>query len=796
MKAWLWRAALLVSLMSGSPLIWAGSVELSEEQLHWITLHPVLRVGVVEGLIPFEYISGGRLRGRSLQYLQFVTAATGLQFTYVPGKTMAAREEMLLQGQVDLLSSHLHFRSEPASKGLVALVYHTTSPIIVTRVDSPGIFDLEQLQGKTVMIPDVEHYETIFRRKATKAYLIRSTSAMEMLTMVKEGRADAVVASETFLMPYLYRRFQGVLEISGVVGSQMLDVSMAVRTDHVMLRSILEKVLGSITAEQRNAIYENWYHDLDVDAPSLLSIANHYMHVLIIGTLAFAGLCALVYRGHRLRRRALRNEQEKSRFLAVMNHEIRSPMNAVLAALELLEHTQLSLQQRHFAHLANSGANTLVRLLDDILETSRSTVKPIRLTAESTDVTALVQGVVGLHRLRAREKHLELSPHIQAQLPLLLLDSTRLTQIFHNLLSNAVKFTDAGGIDIDVQVVGLTGHAGRLQIEVRDTGIGISAQVQASLFRAYAQDSQSYKRSGGTGLGLVICQQLVNLMSGTLTLKSELGAGTTVTICLPVVAASQAVELPQVEASSALLASSALQILVVEDTLANQEVLRAQIRSFGAWPVVAADAAQARALFAQAVYDLTLMDCDLPDEDGYSVARGLRAFEQQLGRTRCPIIAISALTGEQHLQRCLEAGMDAALSKPIGLGQLRKAIERWCNVTLADPIVSLIAPVLDQAGINREMATDLGSLIKAIALCDRPSALHAAHRLHGAALIMEWSAMGEATEHLENLLRTRVSWDSPFYAQAVRALLQQWTDLGGYMQLDALPANRAHRMQP
>jgi two-component system sensor histidine kinase EvgS len=167
-----------------------------------------------------------------------------------------------------------------------------------------------------------------------------------------------------------------------------------------------------------------------------------------------------------------------------------------------------------------------------------------------------------------------------------------------------------------------------------------------------------------------------------------------------------------------------------------------------------------------------------------------------LGRTRCPIIAISALTGEQHLQRCLEAGMDAALSKPIGLGQLREVIERWCDVTLADPIVSLIAPVLDQAGINREMAADLGSLIKAIALCDRQSALHVTHRLRGAALIMEWSAMGEAAEHLENLLRTQAEWDDPFYTQALRALLQQWNDLDGDMQLDALPAIRVHRMQP
>jgi two-component system, NarL family, sensor histidine kinase EvgS len=653
-----WTGLLLLLIVGCSKPAWAGPVELSTEERQWIKQHPVLRVGVVADLIPFEYIQDGVPRGRSMQYLEFVTAATGLEFTYVPGKTMAERTSMLLDGQVDLLSSYMRFRSESAASSIKLLTYHTTSPIIVTRLDSPGIFDLEQLQGKTVVVPDVEHYEEMFKERATQLHLIRSTSALEMLTMVKDGRADAVVASETFLMPYLYRQFQGVLGTSGVVGSQVLDVSMAVRSDEVMLFSILEKVLGSITAEQRQGIYEHWYHDLEVDVPSLLSITSHYWHVFILGALALISLCALVYRGQRQRRMAVRNEQEKTMFLAVMSHEIRSPMNAVLAAMELLGHTRLNQHQRHLAHLANSGANALERLLDDVLKTSGSTAVPLRLAVEPTDVTALVQGVVGLHRLRAREKHLDLNPYIQAQLPLLWLDSARLTQVFHNLLSNAIKFTDTGGVDIDLRLVTSHADAQQLQIEVRDTGIGISDAVQAALFRPYSQDSQSYKRAGGSGLGLVICQQLVGLMKGTLTLTSEPGVGTTVTICLPVTVAPEPVVLPETEAVSPQTTASGLQILVVEDTFANQEVLRAQVSSFGCQAVIAADAAQARALFADSAYDLILMDCDLPDQDGYSLVCELRAFELQHERMRSPIIAISALTGEQHRQRCFDAGME------------------------------------------------------------------------------------------------------------------------------------------
>lgn len=794
MRQCLCRIPLLLWLLAGASLTQASTVELSPEERQWIASNPVLRVGVVENLIPFEYMKEGRLYGRSKQYLDILTEATGLQFVYVPGETMAIREQMLVDGKIDIKSSHLHYESEPSSAAITTLVYYSTSPIIVTRVDRADIFDIDQLQGKTVMIPNVEYYEQMFREHSTQANLIKSISVLDMLNRVKDGSADAVVATETFLMPYLYRQFKGVLEASGVVGSHRLDVGMAVRADQTMLISILEKVLASITAEQRKVIYERWYRDLEVDVPTLPIIASHYLHFLILAAVALASLCMLAYRAHSQRRTALRSEQEKTMFLTVMNHEIRSPMNAVLAAMELLWHTRLNEQQRHLAHLANSGANTLVRLLDDGLHLPDPNARPRLLAIEPTDVTTLVEGVVGLHRLRALDKGLTLSPHIQAQLPLLLLDSSRLTQILHNLLSNAIKFTDTGGIDIEVRLLSSPDDELKLGVEVRDTGIGVCEEVVASLFQPYAQASHSNRRAGGTGLGLVICQQLVNLMGGELIFNSEPGVGTTVTICLPARLAPVPQVMPEITAPPSWMSGGSLQILVVEDTLANQEVLRAQINGFGCSPVVAADAAQASALFAQSAYDLILMDCDLPDQDGYSLVQELRVVELQLGRARCPIIAISALTGDQHLQRCLDAGMDAVLSKPIRLAQLSEVIERWSGVKLATPSENSMSPKLDQAAISQEMSGDLGSLIIALALCDRPAALSVAHRMHGAALIMEWSALGVAAERMERLLRREESWESAAYAPALEALLLQWQALSGNTQLDVLLAVHTQRM--
>lgn len=780
------RGLMLWVLMAATPLIQASPIELSPEERDWIAQHPVLRVGVDENLVPFEFLEGGVLRGRAKQYLDFIGLATGLRFQYVTGKNTSVREQMLLDGQVDLLSSHLRFESQLGNPAIKTLVYHTTSPIIVTRVDRPDIFELDQLQGKTVMIPDVERYERMFAERSIDARLIKSISAQEMLSRVADGSADAVVATETFLMPYLYRRFQGVLEVSGVVGSQLLFVGMAARADNTRLVSILEKVLGAISPEQRKAIYEQWYHDLNVDEPTLLSISSHYLHALILATLAFAGLGVFVFRGYCHWRRAAHNEREKMRLLRHINRELRSPMNTVLAAMELLLHTRLDSRQRHFCNLANSSAAGLRRVLDDglnVLEGPRPGLAG--QVIEPTEVGALMEGVVGLHRLRAQQKELELKLDVPAHLPLLLLDGSRLTQIIHNLLSNAIKFTETGGVQVRVSLLRSQDNVQCLQIVVRDTGVGVSESAGVSLFQPYAQ-ARHDNTVGGTGLGLVICKQMVTAMQGVMTFDSKQGVGTTVTLCLPADIAPEADEMSKVLGILTPLSQSGLWILVVEDVRANQEVLLAQLRGLGCCPVIAANAAQAKALFRDHDYDMILMDCNLPDQDGYSLTRELRATESQLGRAHCPIIAISASTGGPHARRCKDAGMDGVLSKPIRLEQLSEVIERWCDVSLTLPSPIATAPARMSAEASEEMAVDLGGLIQAVALCDRPCALRFAHRLRGAALMMKWSALGHAAEQMEELLREGRGWDDPSYARSLQSVVRHWQILSDGMSLDTL----------
>ncbi|MCC0192559.1 ATP-binding protein [Pseudomonas aeruginosa] len=774
-------------LMGAAPLAQSGSIDLSPEERSWIARQSVLRVGIDEGLVPFEFLERGKLKGPASQYLKFIRRATGLQFQYVPSKSMSVREQMLLDGQVDLLSSHLQFESQPGNPAIKKLVYHTSPPIIVTRIDYPDIFDLDQLQDKNVMVPDVEHYERIFADRSIDTRLIKSMSAQEMLSRVAVGSADAVVATETFLMPYLYRQFQGKLEVSGVVGSQLLLVSMAVRADNTQLVSILEKVMASVSLEQRKAMYEQWYQELNLEEPTLQTISSHYLHVIVLATLAFVGLAAFVLRGIHHWRRAAADERARTRLLNFINRELRSPMNAVFAAIELLLNTRLDPRQRHFCNLANSSTAGLRRVLDDGLNVSEVSERGLtgQLTLEPTEVGGVLEGVVGLHRLRAQQKKLELELDVPAHLPPLILDSSRLAQVIHNLLSNAIKFTETGGVQVRVSLVRSLDSVQSLQVIVRDTGNGVPESEAASLFQPYAQVRHD-RKVDGTGLGLVICRQLVSAMQGTMVFDSKQGVGTTVTLCLPVDVAAEKEETPKPQGMSAPRPHCGLRILVVEDLRANQEVLIAQINGLGCYPVIAADAAQAKALFKEHDFDMVLMDCELPDQDGYSLTHELRAVELSLGRVRRPIIAISASTGGRHATRCKEAGMDEVLSKPISLGELRAVLGRWCDVSLAVPSPIATAPASMSVEVSEEMTVDLGRLIQAVALCDRPSALRFAHRLRGAALIMKCSALGRAAEQMEELLREGLGWDDPSYARSLQSVVLQWQILDDGMSLDAL----------
>jgi PAS domain S-box-containing protein len=362
----------------------------------------------------------------------------------------------------------------------------------------------------------------------------------------------------------------------------------------------------------------------------------------------------------------------KSQFLATMSHEIRTPLNGIIGMTKLLLDEPLSDAMRRHADLIDRSAHSLLALVNDILDVSKIEAGQMEIESVSFDLIELLEDLSTLYRLRATEKSLLFRMRVDPQLPRHVKgDPTRIRQVLVNLLGNALKFTTAGWIGLDVKGT-LADDRCTLEFAVADTGIGIPAEVQPNLFTRFMQaDSSTSRKFGGTGLGLAIVRQLVDLMGGAVRVISTPDKGSRFTVTLPVVCADEPApasswqELPRPAGTT--------RVLVAEDNTTNQVVAFGMLRKLGYENVtLAGDGVQACEMGLGNAFDLILMDCQMPEMDGYEATRRLRAA----GCTAA-IIAMTANAIKGDRERCLEAGMNDYLSKPIDLKVLGAMLARW-----------------------------------------------------------------------------------------------------------------------
>jgi signal transduction histidine kinase len=379
------------------------------------------------------------------------------------------------------------------------------------------------------------------------------------------------------------------------------------------------------------------------------------------------------------RRQAEQASLAKSQFLAVTSHELRTPMNGVLGTIELLMETALTRTQQRYVQTAHRSARALLALIDDVLDLSHIESGRLALSPGDVDLRAVVNEAVELAAVTARDKPVEVRCHLPPDLPALVhADSRRLRQLLLNLLHNAVKFTERGTVDCEVTVLDAGRDAVTLRFAVRDSGIGIAADKLESIFGAFAQgDASSTRRHGGSGLGLAIVRELGELMGGRLGVESRLGAGSLfwVELSLPVVSAPPA----PIAAPPALHGDEGgapVRVLVAEDDLINQMVVEEILKVLGCEVEVVGDGQAALDAACGARYDLILMDCHMPQLDGYESARRIRDEERRHGG-HTPIVALTADALDADRQRCLDAGMDDFLTKPVSRAQLAQTIQRW-----------------------------------------------------------------------------------------------------------------------
>jgi len=373
----------------------------------------------------------------------------------------------------------------------------------------------------------------------------------------------------------------------------------------------------------------------------------------------------------------------KSEFLANMSHEIRTPINGIIGMSEFLANTELTSRQEEYVRIIRSSANSLLNLINDILDFSKLEARKIEMEQIDFDLTEIVEDTIKSISFKTTDKGLSLTLDMDSRISQVVVgDPTRLRQIILNLLSNAVKFTEKGGINVKLDLMGRTKNTQKIKFRIIDTGIGISDEGKKKLFKSFSQvDASTTRTYGGTGLGLAISWSLVEMMGGDIGVESEIGNGSVFWFTV-VLKKSKMERLSKKngtdQSNMKTIKTPKLNILLAEDNMVNQKVASIHLQKMGHNVIVANNGKLAIEKFKENSYDIVLMDVQMPEMDGFESTKRIRQFEkEQKIQDKTPIIAMTANAMRGDKEKCIMAGMDDYISKPFTAESLMKILIKF-----------------------------------------------------------------------------------------------------------------------
>ncbi|MES2150321.1 MAG: transporter substrate-binding domain-containing protein [Pseudomonadota bacterium] len=675
---------------------------LSEPQRAWLLEHPVIRVGVMSQRAPVESVGeDGQLRGISVDMLKRAEEMLGVRFELVPMTANGAALEQVRGHQLDMLSATNHWTARQSYLSF-SESYLSTPIVLFAPAGVPNPGGLPGLAGKRVMVLAGTTTAEQVQRDWPGVNLLPVDTAAQAITALRRGQASAFVGALMTGSHQLQEMGASDIRVAGETDYNV-QFSFGVRSDWPQLVAILDQALAAIPKNERDTIRQRWSHidlgrQLDYRPLGALGLAVLVALAFILQLRVMVKRRTAALESEVAIRRA--NEEElqhfrrhlqdlvvertselaaakeaavagnlaKSVFLSNMSHELRTPLNAILGFSELLRHeANLLPAQRKTLDLINRSGENLLTLINDVLDMSKIEAERLEVERDAFDVVAMTADVVELLRVRAEAAQLALVFERGASCVAAVYgDEAKLRQALINLVGNAIKFTEHGGVTVRLDTAPLNGADQAegmlmLQIEVQDSGMGISPDDQQHVFEPFVQVGAPHAQKG-TGLGLSITRKLVELMGGQLQLASEAGVGSRFRIALPV----QAAELPEVAAGRPRVIGLApgqptCRMLVVEDQMQNWLLLQRLLTDAGFEVRVATNGALGVETFLSWQPQLIWMDHRMPVMDGLEATRRIRGLE---GGRAVKIVAVTASAFEDERAHVMAAGMDDFIRKP------------------------------------------------------------------------------------------------------------------------------------